>query len=55
VHNPGVIGLSTLLLIVVVAASEWWRLRHAGPILILQEFRVGTPEDAGEFVYILVS
>jgi hypothetical protein len=42
-----------LLLILLVALVEWWRLRHAGPNLVLREFRVGSPEDTGEFLYIL--
>ena len=51
------IGLSELqfafLLIVIVAVVETWRLRHAGPNLVLREFRVGTSDTVGEFLYIL--
>jgi hypothetical protein len=51
------IGVSELqvafLLILLVAVIEWWRLRHAGPNLVLREFRVGSAETAGEFLYIL--
>jgi hypothetical protein len=41
-----------LLPILLVALIEWWRLRHAGPNLVLKEFRVA-PTDTGEFLYIL--
>jgi hypothetical protein len=41
------------VLILLAALVEWWRLRHAGPNLVLREFRVGTAETAGEFLYIL--
>jgi len=40
-------------LILLVAVMEWWRLRHAGPNLVLREFRVGSAESTGEFLYIL--
>jgi hypothetical protein len=40
-------------LILLVAVIEWWRLRHAGPNLVLREFRVGSAESTGEFLYIL--
>jgi hypothetical protein len=51
------IGLPELqvafFLILLVAVIEWWRLRHAGPNLVLREFRVGSAETTGEFLYIL--
>lgn len=42
-----------LFLILLAAVAEWWRLRHAGPNLVLREFRVGSAETTGEFLYIL--
>jgi hypothetical protein len=44
---------AALLVILVVAAIEAWRLRHAGPNLVLLEMRVGSDRTAGEFLYIL--
>jgi hypothetical protein len=41
------------LLILLAAVVESWRLRHAGPNLVLREFRVGSAETTGEFLYIL--
>lgn len=42
-----------LVLIGIAAVVEWWRLRHAGPNLVVREFRAGTVETTGEFLYIL--
>ena len=44
---------AALLLILLVAAIEAWRLRHAGPNLALLELRVGSDQTSGEFLYIL--
>jgi hypothetical protein len=40
---------AALLVILVVAAIEAWRLRHAGPNLVLLEMRVGSDQTTGEF------
>jgi len=42
-----------LFALLAVALMEFWRLRRAGPNLVLREFRVGTDSTAGEFLYIL--
>lgn len=42
-----------LPLIVLAALLEFWRLRHAGPNLVIREFRLSSPESTGEFLYIL--
>jgi|SRR5579871_663079 len=42
-----------ILLICLVALSEWWRLRDAGPNVVVQDFRMETGETKGEFLYVL--